>query len=68
MHGKPTRSVKLILQFEQTFKNLQAAHDLSRSDLTLDDAWRVIDEYRQQLIYGLTPDEDRALEMARAMG
>ena len=29
---------------------------------------RIIDEYRQRLIYGLTPEEDKVMEIARATG
>ena len=63
-----TRTIHLILQLEQALKHMQAARDLSRREPAIDDAWRVIDEYRQRLILGLTPREDMALELARSTG
>lgn len=65
---KTTRTIHVILQLEQALKHMQAARDLSRREPTIDDAWRVIDEYRQKLIVGLSPKEDQALELARSTG
>ncbi len=54
-----TRSVKLILELEQILKHLQTAYYLSHQEPSLDDVWRIVDEQRQELSRGLTPDEDR---------
>ncbi len=41
-----TRSVKLILEFEQILKHLQTAYYLSRQEPSLDDVWRIVDGQR----------------------
>lgn len=61
-----TRSIAEILSLERALVEVARARDVSLGNKEVEEAWRILDHRRQELIKALGPDEDWLLERARA--
>jgi len=61
-----TRTIAEILSLERALVDVARARDVSLGNEKVEQAWRILDHRRQELIQTLGPDEEWLLEKARA--